>query len=166
MRRKDDVMEKIKILNEELEIVSISVSGGNLLVIKFPEVTDLSKKDLSEIEVLTAGGVSCATLAGYTTIYKTDSNSVILSNDRSIYTEPEPIVEPEPYVPTEEEIARQAAMQEIASLKKDLDATDYMVIKCSEYQFAGLDSPYDIVELHVTRQMLRDRINTLEVDLI
>jgi hypothetical protein len=159
-------MERIKIQDEELEIVSISVNRGNLLVIEFPGVMDLTSKDLSEIEVLTAGGVSCATMTGYTTIYKVDGNFVVLSNDGSVYTEPDPVVEPEPYVPTEEELARQAMLQEITTLKGELEQTDYKVIKCSEYQLAGLEAPYDISELHSARQELRDRINTLQADLI
>jgi hypothetical protein len=159
-------MERIKILDAEIEIVSISVNCSNLLVVEFPEVADLSGKDLAEIEVLTAGGVPCATMTGYSTIYRVDGNFVILSNDGSVYTEPEPVIEPEPYEPTEEEIERQAAIQEITELKRELEDTDYKVIKCSEYQLAGLDAPYDIAELHTARQELRDRINTLEANLI
>jgi hypothetical protein len=158
-------MERIKILDEEIEIVSISVNRGNLLIIEFHEVTDLSDKGLSEIEVLTAGGVSCATMTGYTTIYRVDGNIVILSNDGSVYTEPDPAADPEPYVPTEEELEKQAILQEIASLKSELETTDYMVIKCSEYQLAGLDAPYNIEEIHTSRQMIRDRINVLELSL-
>jgi hypothetical protein len=159
-------MERIKIQDEELEIVSISVNRCNLLVIEFPGVMDISSRDLSEIEVLTAGGVTCTTMFGYNTIYKVDGNFVVLSNDGSVYTEPDPVVEPEPYVPSNEEIARQAMLQEIAALKRELEDTDYKVIKCSEYQLAGLDEPYDISELHAARQELRDRINALEASLI
>ena len=52
--------------------------------------------------------------------------------------------------------------EEIARLKDELAATDYKIIKCSEYNLAGLDLPYDIAELHARRQALRDRINELE----
>lgn len=46
----------------------------------------------------------------YTTIYRNDEetqvyNGIQLSNDGTIYVEPEPIPEPEPYIPTEEELA-------------------------------------------------------------
>lgn len=51
---------------------------------------------------------------------------------------------------------------EIIRLKDELTATDYKIIKCSEYQLAGQILPYDIAELHATRQALRDRINELE----
>lgn len=53
--------------------------------------------------------------------------------------------------------------ERIAALKAELTATDYQVIKCSEYQAAGLEMPYDIVRLHAKRQAIRDEINTLEV---
>ena len=53
----------------------------------------------------------------------------------------------------------------IDSKKVELDSTDYKIIKCSEYQLAGLESPYDITELHTERQALRDEINQLEAEL-
>lgn len=57
---------------------------------------------------------------------------------------------------------RQNANEEIASLQEELNNTDYKIIKCSEYQLAGLEIPYDIAELHNKRQVLRDRINELQ----
>ena len=50
----------------------------------------------------------------------------------------------------------------INKLKEELNSTDYKIIKCSEYQLAQLEPPYDIAELHATRQVLRDKINELE----
>lgn len=50
----------------------------------------------------------------------------------------------------------------IAELKKQLEATDYRVIKCSECQLLGEEMPYDIKELHAERQAIRDEINKLE----
>ena len=60
--------------------------------------------------------------------------------------------------PTEEEIKQ----QRIAELKGQLNSTDYKIIKCSECSLAGIELPYDIVELHAERQALRDEINELE----
>lgn len=57
-----------------------------------------------------------------------------------------------------------SAEEQIADLKAELASTDYQIIKCSEYQMAGLDAPYDIAKLHDQRQSLRDRINELECD--
>lgn len=52
--------------------------------------------------------------------------------------------------------------EEIYRLKDELAETDYKIIKCSEYNLAGVALPYDIAELHIKRQALRDRINELE----
>lgn len=64
----------------------------------------------------------------------------------------------EPPAPSPEE----EKQREIWRLKDELSATDYKIIKCSEYNLAGSALPYDIAELHATRQALRDRINELE----
>lgn len=53
---------------------------------------------------------------------------------------------------------------QIAQLKEQLAATDYKIIKCSEYSLAGIDAPYDIATLHSERQAIRDQINALEAD--
>lgn len=63
---------------------------------------------------------------------------------------------------TDEKAQEQAKQAEIYRLKDELADTDYKIIKCSEYQLAGQVLPYDIAELHTTRQALRDRINELE----
>ena len=54
------------------------------------------------------------------------------------------------------------AIEEIPRLQEQLDNTDYKIIKCSECQLVGLEMPYNIKELHLTRQKLRDRINELQ----
>lgn len=54
------------------------------------------------------------------------------------------------------------AIKEIPKLQEQLNNTDYKIIKCSECQLAGLEMPYNIKELHLTRQKLRDRINELQ----
>ena len=61
---------------------------------------------------------------------------------------------------TEIEIENQKA--EITTLKKQLEETDYKIIKSSEYQLLGLEVPYDLEELHTERQGLRDKINELQ----
>lgn len=52
--------------------------------------------------------------------------------------------------------------KKIEVLKKQLEITDYKIIKCSEYQLAGLELPYDIETLHQERQAIRDQINEME----
>lgn len=104
-------MEKIRIHNEELEIVSIR-QNGSLLIIEFPQIIDISNKDLSSIDIYTSGGIKCTKepITGFITIYKIEGNTVILSNDGSVYVEPKEPEEPtpvEPHIPTPEEIALQ-----------------------------------------------------------
>lgn len=52
--------------------------------------------------------------------------------------------------------------EQIAKLKKELSATDYKVIKCSECQLLGKEMPYDVSALHAERQAIRDQINQIE----
>ena len=66
----------------------------------------------------------------------------------------------EGYAP--EEPQEEKDKKEVERLKAELAATDYKIIKCSEYSLNGQELPYDIAELHAQRQALRDRINELE----
>lgn len=52
--------------------------------------------------------------------------------------------------------------QDIIKLKSQLAESDYMIIKCYEYQLAGKDLPYNLEALHRDRQTMRDKINQLE----
>lgn len=57
---------------------------------------------------------------------------------------------------------KETANEEISKLQEELNNTDYKIIKCSEYQLAGLEIPYNIADLHANRQRLRDKINELQ----
>lgn len=63
---------------------------------------------------------------------------------------------------TNVEMDRDKQKAEIGNLKKQLEDTDYQIIKSSEYQLLGLGAPYNLEELHIERQALRDKINELE----
>lgn len=82
-------------------------------------------------------------------------------SDTSGYTE---ITEEEfntaqqPPTPTEEELAEQARLNEIAHCKAMLAKTDYIAIKHSE----GWITDEDYAETRALRQSYRDRINELE----
>ena len=102
----------------------------------------------------------------YTTVYKKNEGGAQFSNDESVYVEP---VIPEP---TAEELAEieerkriETIQNEIDDLKLQLEASDYKVIKCYEYGMVGLESPYDVQELHEQRQAIRDIINEKEAEL-
>lgn len=60
-----------------------------------------------------------------------------------------------------EQEEKEIAKNEIDKIQEQLNNTDYKIVKCSEYQLAGLDMPYDIKALHKTRQELRNKINKL-----
>ena len=57
---------------------------------------------------------------------------------------------------------KKTADEEISKLQEELNNTDYKIIKCSEYQLAGLEIPYNIADLHANRQRLRNKINELQ----
>ena len=63
---------------------------------------------------------------------------------------------------SKKEIETEKIMAKIEALKNQLDETDYMIIKASEYQLLGLEIPYDMESLHAKRQVVRDKINELE----
>lgn len=112
-------MEIIQTPNFETTIKNIK-QYNNLLEIEFVELPDLTEIDLSSINILTSGGIKCTStpFIDYITIYKTDGNTVILSNDESIYVEP-PIIEPDiSYEPTPEELALQLEMAKNNKIKE------------------------------------------------
>lgn len=58
----------------------------------------------SGFQLLTNAGSVYGKFEDYTTLYREIDGGFILSNDGSVYVEPEPIPEPEPHVPTLEEV--------------------------------------------------------------
>jgi len=52
--------------------------------------------------------------------------------------------------------------RDILNAKSQLEKSDYMIIKCYEYQLAGKEVPYNLEALHRDRQTMRDKINQLE----
>lgn len=52
--------------------------------------------------------------------------------------------------------------EQIKNLENQIASTDYQVIKCYEYSLAGLELPYDIQELHNSREAIREQIRELE----
>lgn len=83
--------------------------SGNLLTIRNPSAE--LPADTSVIQLLSLAGAVYGIFTGYNTVYRQLEDSVILSSDGSVYTEPEPV---EPYVPTLEEL--------IAAKKTEVDA--------------------------------------------
>lgn len=61
-----------------------------------------------------------------------------------------------------EKYDRKAINAQIDGLKEQLTVDDYKVIKCYEASLTGEEQPYDIKELHMKRQSLRQKINELQ----
>lgn len=65
---------------------------------------------------------------------------------------------------------REQLEQEIRNLTADLssavsDIGDWKIIKYQEYIDAGKPAPYDINDLNIRRQAVRDRINEIQKEL-
>ena len=95
-------MEHIKINGSDqcYEIQGITKPAEHILQIVF---ADAIPKDWGEIQLYTAGGILATTLEGWTTVYRSDGQTVYLSDDGSVYTpptDPEPVTPLEPYEPT------------------------------------------------------------------
>lgn len=56
----------------------------------------------------------------------------------------------------------EAELRQLNSALLNGEYGDWKVAKSYEYQLAGLETPYDIQELHLKRQQMRDRINEIK----
>ena len=100
-------MEKIKVKGKLYEIRSIQTTEPHVPQIIFAGTPPT--KWNGDIVLYTAGDVECATLSGWTTVYRDEGQTVYLSDDGSVYQTPDPdaggeILPPEPYEPTLAEI--------------------------------------------------------------
>lgn len=119
-------MVNIKFLDEE------SIQHANVTVITshIVEISGVSQ-NISGFQLLTDDGTIYGRYEDYTTLYRELEDSFQLSNDESVYVEPEPPeMDPiEPYVPTIEEIQElkvsemNAAQQETISYGVDVKLT-------------------------------------------
>ena len=107
-------MEKIKVKGKLYEIRSIQTIELHVLQIVFVGTPPTKWGDIT---LYTDGGIECATLTGWTTVYRDEGQTVYLSDDSSVYQTPDPdtggeILPPEPYTPTLEEL-QAAKKQEV-----------------------------------------------------
>ena len=106
----------------------------------------------------------------YTTLFREGDGWYELSNDGSVYTEPEVApVQPELTEEEKAELARQQQISQVIAqiddLKARIAASDNKINKTYEYTLLGEQTEYDIEAVHAERQALRDQINTLETQL-
>ena len=106
-------MFNIKFLNEE-SITQANVRKINDHVV---EITGC-EQNLSGFNLLKNNGTIFGKYENYTTLYRAIDNGFQLSNDGSVYVEPEPIPEPEPIEPTIEEL-KQQKMNEVSAVCKE-----------------------------------------------
>lgn len=92
-------MEKILFLNDE-KVVEGVVKVLSPHTIK---ITMDSPVNTSGFRLVTDEGTAYGKYDDYTTLYKKIEGGFILSNDESVYQQPEPQPEPQPYEPTLEE---------------------------------------------------------------
>ena len=170
------IKSPIKFLKSNEDYIELELTCISPTMIKFIFENNRPSDDilLSGFEVLnehTFENQSDDYYHNYNTIYRNvDENTVILSNDGSVYVEPEPL---EPYIPTEDELAeqeRQSYIQslksQISELKTQLASTDYIFVKCYEASLVDKTiDEYDFETLHSERQSLRQQINQLETEL-
>lgn len=107
-------MEKIKVEGKLYEIRSIQTIELHVLQIVFVGTPPTKWGDIT---LYTDGGIECATLTGWTTVYRDEGQTVYLSDDGSVYQTSDPdsggeILPPEPYTPTLEEL-QAAKKQEV-----------------------------------------------------
>lgn len=119
-------MEKIRIneKKELYEIVEIRPVSETTLKVEFEgPVPD----EWGDITIYTAGGLEATTLHGYETVYRDEGQTVYLSNDGSVYTQPaEPEEVPtEPYVPTAEELLAVAKASKKEEVSRDCEQIIY-----------------------------------------
>ena len=108
--------------------------------------------------------------AAYTTLFREGDGWYELSDDGSVYTEPEVApVQPELTEEEKVELARQQQISQVITqiddLKARIAASDYKIIKTYEYTLLGEQTEYDIEAVHAERQALRDQINALDTQL-
>ena len=159
-------MEKLRIKKKEYDIEGIE-KDGNLLKIMFSSETD-NIKFAGTMDLLTDGGELEATICGYTTVYKVDGSTVVLSNDGSVYTEP--VSEPDPVTPelTEEQKKEQERLAKVAETESRIAAVDaefktldYIGIKIATGRATVEDYKTEIARM----SELADEKNELETQL-
>lgn len=163
-------MLKIKFKNSteftNVEFSIVTVKGYTVV-----QLIGSIPKNKSGFEVSRENGDVLGDYVAFTSIYKELENGLQFSEaDLKPWIPPAPTAAPEP--PTQEEVAereKQARISDLQSqiltLKQQIDSTDYKIIKCFEYGSVNLESPYDSTKLHEERQVLRDKINYLEIEL-
>ena len=100
------------------------------------------------------GKTQLGDFSDFTTIYKVDGDSVSYSNDGSIYVEPPK--------PTEEELKRQALVEEKAQLESWLKAHDYIGTKIATGRATVEEYATEIAEMTEKAERINEIDRLLE----
>lgn len=110
------MIETLKFPDETIIQAEISRSG-NFCTIRNPSAG--LPADTSQIQIISDAGDVYGILSNYSTIYRQLENEIILSNDGSVYVEPEPVP---PYTPTLEELKQAKKAQMSAECQQTIYA--------------------------------------------
>ena len=101
-------MQNVLFLNKETPVkAEVKRLGEHLIQI----VGDI-EKNTSGFHLINGAGSMYGKYEDFTTLYREIEGGFVLSNDGSVYVEPEPVPEPEPYEPSLEEV-QEAKVQEM-----------------------------------------------------
>ena len=100
------------------------------------------------------GKTQLGDFSDFTTVYKVDGDSVSYSNDRSIYVEPPK--------PTEEELKRQALVEEKAQLETWLKGHDYIGTKIATGRATVEEYATEIAEMKEKAERINEIDRLLE----
>lgn len=169
----------IRFLNEERQRNVISYvyknsNGNEILHLEFFSENDIpSEEDIkSGVLIYNAdNNLVQGDFSNFVTIYNHDSENIYELSIDEVYIPKETIEETISY--SDEELAliekkrqKNEITLKISNLKNTLASTDYKIIKSYEYTLVGEEIEYDINELHLEREQLRDEINNLELELV
>ena len=142
-------MIKIK-YNNKKSFEEVSFSRSNNVVTITPTTPNTSGFTTWRMD----GKTQLGDFSDFTTVYKVDGDSVSYSNDGSIYVEPPK--------PTEEELKRQALVEEKAQLETWLKGHDYIGTKIATGRATVDDYATEIAEMTEKAERINEIDRLLE----
>lgn len=161
--------EKLQIGSEFFEIDEVEYESANRLKITFAAGVNVAALTFAKSMMLfTAGFMPCATYEGFMTVYRKDGNTVILSNDGTVYEAPEekPVITveltEEEKAQAEAEQARQEQITEITAQIVEVD-TEFNSLSYIAVEIAiGRSKKSDYTKEIKRMNELADKKNELE----
>lgn len=111
-------MQNILFLNRKTEAKAEVRRIGEHLI----EIKGNVGKNTSGFHIKTDSGEIYGKYEDYTTLYREIEGGFVLSNDGSVYADPEPVPDPEPYIPSLEEVQEIKVQEMNAEQQKVIEA--------------------------------------------